>query len=65
LVIEAGGEPPWYSWVPLIAPILQGSQHYDWRFRTVPQKFAAGALHGNVIFKKLLCSQFLNSNLKF
>jgi hypothetical protein len=65
LVIEAGGEPPWYSWVPLIAPILQGSQHYDWRFRTVPQKFAAGALHGNVIFKNLSCSQFLNSNLKF
>jgi hypothetical protein len=48
LVIEAGGEPPWYSWIPLIAPILQGSQH-DWRFRTVPQKFAAGALHGNVM----------------
>lgn len=49
LVIEAGGEPPWYSWIPLIAPILQGSQQHDWRFRTVPQKFAAGALHGNVI----------------
>ncbi|KZS16816.1 Neither inactivation nor afterpotential protein G [Daphnia magna] len=50
LVIEAGGEPPWYSWIPLVAPILQGSEQYDWRFRTVPQKFAAGALHGNQAF---------------
>ena len=49
LVIEAGGKPPWYSWIPLIAPALQGSSQHDWRFHTVPQKFAAGALHNNVI----------------
>lgn len=49
LVIEAGGEPPWYSWIPLIAPVLQGSTKHDWRFQTLPQKFAAGALHNNVI----------------
>ncbi len=53
LVIEAGGEPPWYSWIPLIAPVLQGSTKHDWRFQTVPQKFAAGALHNNVINKLL------------
>lgn len=49
LLIEAGAEPPWYSWIPFIAPALQGSRQHDWRFSTVPQKFAAGALHQNVI----------------
>ena len=49
LLIEAGRRPPWYSWVPLISPTLQGSDSLDWRFRTVPQKKSAGALVNNVI----------------
>ena len=54
LLIEAGRRPPWYSWIPLLGPALQGSDSHDWRFRTVPQKSGAGALVNNVIidFKK-------------
>lgn len=48
LLIEAGGEPPWYSWIPLIAPVLQGTRH-DWKYKTTSQKNAAGALNNNVI----------------
>lgn len=49
LLIEAGGDAPWYSWIPLVAPVLQGGS-YDWRFRTVPQKDAQGALHNRESF---------------
>lgn len=49
LLLEAGSSPPWYSWIPLIAPIMQGSKTYDWLLRTVPQKKAGGALRNNVI----------------
>lgn len=47
LLIEAGGDAPWYSWIPFVAPILQGGS-YDWRFRTVSQESALGALNNRV-----------------
>jgi len=44
LLIEAGGDAPWYSWMPLVAPFMQG-RSVDWRLRTVPQKNSSRALH--------------------
>lgn len=43
LLLEAGGEEPWLSSIPLAAPLLQGSR-YDWQYRTVPQKTSSEAL---------------------
>ena len=59
LLIEAGGDAPWYSWIPLVAPILQGGS-YDWRLRTVPQSNAQGALNNRVRFP----SSFITSLAK-
>ena len=47
LLIESGGDAPWYSWIPFASPLLQVSRH-DWEYRTVTQKHAAGALRNRV-----------------
>ncbi|XP_049852339.1 glucose dehydrogenase [FAD, quinone]-like [Schistocerca gregaria] len=44
LLIEAGGYPPPFLDVPLIAPLLQLSG-YDWHYRTVPQEKACKGLN--------------------
>ena len=53
LLIEAGGDAPWYSWMPLVAPFMQG-RSVDWRLRTVPQKNSSRALHNRVRLLSLL-----------
>ncbi|XP_063870481.1 neither inactivation nor afterpotential protein G-like isoform X2 [Scylla paramamosain] len=45
LLLEAGGEEPWLSSIPLAAPLLQGSR-YDWKYMTTPQKKSSEALVG-------------------
>ncbi|KAK7072954.1 hypothetical protein SK128_018785, partial [Halocaridina rubra] len=43
LLIEAGGEEPWLSYIPLAAPLLQRSR-FDWQYLTSPQKRSSEAL---------------------
>ena len=43
LLLEAGGEEPWLSSIPLAAPLLQGSR-YDWQYMTASQKTSSEAL---------------------
>ncbi|XP_042227977.1 neither inactivation nor afterpotential protein G-like [Homarus americanus] len=43
LLVEAGGEEPWLSNIPLAAPLLQRSR-FDWQYLTAPQKLSSGAL---------------------
>ncbi|XP_071551498.1 neither inactivation nor afterpotential protein G-like isoform X2 [Panulirus ornatus] len=43
LLVEAGGEEPWLSNIPLAAPLLQKSR-FDWQYLTTPQKSSSLAL---------------------
>lgn len=56
LLLEAGGEEPWLSSIPLAAPLLQGSR-YDWKYMTMPQKNSSEALVGKVRDLPLFCSR--------
>ena len=47
LLIEAGGEEPWLSNVPLAAPLMQRSK-FDWSYACKPQTHSSGALHDRV-----------------
>lgn len=47
LLLEAGGEEPWLSSIPLAAPLLQGSR-YDWKYMTTPQKTSSEGLNDRV-----------------
>lgn len=46
LVLEAGGEPPFATYVPGFSPLLLGQDELDWGYDTVPQK------HGLLGFKR-------------
>lgn len=48
LLLEAGGEEPWLSAIPLAAPLLQGSR-YDWKYLTAPQKTSSEGLKDRVM----------------
>ena len=49
LLIEAGGEEPWLTNLPLAGPLLQSSRH-DWSYKTLPQKYSSNALNDKVRF---------------
>ncbi|XP_069942721.1 L-sorbose 1-dehydrogenase-like isoform X2 [Cherax quadricarinatus] len=43
LLIEAGGEEPWLSKIPLASPLLQKSR-FDWQYLSVPQELSSQGL---------------------
>ncbi|XP_034947582.1 glucose dehydrogenase [FAD, quinone]-like isoform X2 [Chelonus insularis] len=45
-LIEAGGAPPWFADIPVLAPLFQQSP-YDWQFKTIPQAYACKGLTNN------------------
>ncbi|KAL6257068.1 hypothetical protein P5V15_012003 [Pogonomyrmex californicus] len=45
LLVEAGGYFGWLSTVPLLAPMMQGTE-VDWAYQTEPQVFSSRGLHG-------------------
>ncbi|XP_068203990.1 neither inactivation nor afterpotential protein G-like [Palaemon carinicauda] len=45
LLIEAGPEEPWLSYIPLAAPLLQRSR-FDWAYLTAPQQRTMMAMNG-------------------
>ncbi|KAK0084193.1 hypothetical protein PV326_006373 [Microctonus aethiopoides] len=46
LLIEAGGPPPYFANIPILAPLLQHSP-YDWQYKTIPQYHACKGLINN------------------
>ncbi|XP_012235578.1 glucose dehydrogenase [FAD, quinone]-like [Linepithema humile] len=46
LLLEAGGDPPPFFDIPLIAPMIQKTP-YDWQYITIPQEHACKALINN------------------
>nr|XP_033340102.1 glucose dehydrogenase [FAD, quinone]-like [Megalopta genalis] len=46
LLLEAGGVPPPFLDIPLLAPLIQNSP-YDWQYTTVPQQNACKGLVNN------------------
>ncbi|XP_078053384.1 glucose dehydrogenase [FAD, quinone] [Augochlora pura] len=46
LLLEAGGVPPPFLDIPLLAPLIQNSP-YDWQYTTVPQQNACKGLTNN------------------
>ena len=48
LLLEAGGTPNVLLRVPLFTYILYGRGPIDWKFETVPQKYAGFGLNNNV-----------------
>jgi len=63
LLIEAGGEPPWYSWIPLIAPVLQGTRH-DWKYKTTSQKKRINLSEFALLFPLLIYFKFISLSNK-
>jgi len=47
LLVEAGGHFGWLSSVPLLAPMMQGTE-VDWAYKTEPQVFSSRGLNGYV-----------------
>nr|XP_031847436.1 glucose dehydrogenase [FAD, quinone]-like [Nomia melanderi] len=47
LLLEAGGVPPPFLDIPLLAPLIQNSP-YDWQYTTVPQQNACKGLINNL-----------------
>ncbi|XP_071637157.1 neither inactivation nor afterpotential protein G [Temnothorax longispinosus] len=45
LLVEAGGYFGWLSTMPLLAPMMQGTE-VDWAYQTEPQVFSSRGLHG-------------------
>ncbi|EFN79010.1 Neither inactivation nor afterpotential protein G [Harpegnathos saltator] len=54
LLVEAGGHFGWLSSLPLLAPMMQGTE-VDWAYKTEPQVFSSRGLN-NYVIKALLLS---------
>jgi len=52
LLVEAGGHFGWLSTVPLLAPMMQGTE-VDWTYKTEPQVFSSRGLNGYVTIIQL------------
>lgn len=48
LLVEAGGHFGWLSTMPLLAPMMQGTE-VDWAYKTEPQAFSSRGLNEYVI----------------
>lgn len=46
LLIEAGGDPGYFFNIPVIAPLLMNTA-YDWKYKTISQKYACKGLVNN------------------
>jgi len=54
LLLEAGGNVPFFLDIPLLGPLIQNSV-YDWQYATVSQEHACKGLINNVNILTYLC----------
>jgi choline dehydrogenase-like flavoprotein len=48
LLLEAGGDPLWYNYIPGLAPELLHRTEVDWAYKTTPQKTSCDGMQGNL-----------------